>query len=45
MTTSLTYDHRILNNGIYVEYFIQTLVRLLQNPSTIEWDLPVPGKT
>ena len=37
MTTSLSYDHRILNNGIYIEYFIQTLVQLLQNPAAVEW--------
>jgi len=36
ITTSITYDHRILNNGIYIEYFIQTLAQLLQNPSQLE---------
>ena len=36
ITTSLTYDHRIVNNGMYIEYFIQTLVRLLQNPAELE---------
>jgi pyruvate/2-oxoglutarate dehydrogenase complex dihydrolipoamide acyltransferase (E2) component len=36
ITTSLTYDHRIVNNGIFVEYFIQTLVQLLEDPSKIE---------
>ena len=39
ITTSITYDHRILNNGIYIEYFIQTLAQLLQNPSQLELGL------
>ena len=39
VTTSMTYDHRILNNGIYIEYFIQTLAQLLQDPSKIELGL------
>jgi pyruvate dehydrogenase E2 component (dihydrolipoamide acetyltransferase) len=39
ITTSMTYDHRILNNGIYIEYFIQTLAWLLQNPSQLELGL------
>ena len=39
ITTSMTYDHRILNNGIYIEYFIQTLAQLLQNPVLMELGL------
>ena len=39
ITTSVTYDHRILNNGIYIEYFIQTLAQLLQDPSQLELGL------
>ena len=39
ITTSLTHDHRILNNGIVVEYFIQTLVQLVQDPQKIELGL------
>jgi pyruvate/2-oxoglutarate dehydrogenase complex dihydrolipoamide acyltransferase (E2) component len=39
ITTSMTYDHRILNNGIYIEYFIQTLAQLLQNPALMELGL------
>lgn len=36
ITTSMTYDHRILNNGIYIEYFIQTFAQFLQNPVRME---------
>jgi len=39
ITTSVTYDHRILNNGIYIEYFIQTLAQLLGDPSQLELGL------
>jgi len=39
VTTSSTYDHRILNNGIYIEYFIQTLADLLSNPAKIDLGL------